>query len=403
MSHTTEAPLPPAHTDEPSDWYKQQKQELEAFQASGYTDLSVLHIEDPAAAEQHPDGVLQNTAPDTDETSRPRLHRRILQSLGRTGMRRDHVKHEAASVSEEQPVITESRVEGDLTLRSYRYADREVLELTPDHVREDPSTGEPATPLMFVQGIGGGELLSKDLVHFASSGQRTALGVRMLGKRVGSNAKLVDVGLPDRVSLNYYQQSQAMLKSLVALGVKKVDLASVSEGAIPAVIARSEMITNPNLPDVGDTILVHPQGLDDRSYIARHRGGARLIRETVKMNKQNPTGRVQTEGGWSEGQTFRQINARRKGSARADVRQTLAATPPNPEAQSVTIVGGMHDPAIPAAMLKEQIIDPDHIAFIESDWGGVGHGFGPDRKVAIEQLSALLLEQERSRQLATNL
>lgn len=370
--------------DQPSEWYQQQKRELDAFEASGYTDISVLNI-DGAAPEE----------------ARPRSHRHFIRSLGRTSMRRGRGKHEAEALLEEQPVITESRVEGNLTLRSYRFADREVLELSPDSIREDPSTGEPAAPLVFVQGIGGaGELLPKDLAQFATSGQRVALGIRMLGKRSGTSAKLVEVGLPDRVPLNYYEQSQMMLKSLTALGIKKVDLASVSEGAIPAVIARNEMIHNPDLPEVGDTLLVHPQGLDNRSYIARHRGGARLIKETVKMNRRNPASRVQAEGGWSEGQSLRQINARRKGSARADVRQALAAAPFEPAAQSITIIGGKHDPAIPAAMLKEQITGADHVAFMESDWGGVGHGFGPDRKAAITELSELLLAQEQSRLLA---
>ena len=381
-------------TESPSDWYQQQMRELAAFEASGYTDLSVLHIDEPAV-------VAQRVEPAAPEASRPRPHRRLIQSLGRSSLRRGQRTEEAAAATEDQPLITESRLEGDLTMRSYRYPDREVLELTPDVIREDPSTGEPVIPLVFVQGIGGsGELLPKDLASFAATGQRTALGIRMLGKREGTSAKLVDAGLPDRVPLNYFQQSRAILKSLVALGVQKVDIVSVSEGAIPAVIARDEMVSSPDLPEVGDTILVHPQGLDGRSYIGRHRGGARLIRQTKAMHMQHPEGRAKAKGDWNDGQTFRQLNARRKGSAKADIRQTLAATPYSPESQSITIVGGTHDPAISAERLQEHIIDPDRVAFVESDWGGVGHGFGDNRTAAIAELSNLLLAQERSRQLA---
>lgn len=180
--------------DEPSEWFKQQKRELDAFEASGYTDLSVLHVEEPAKEEvRHP--VDQAPAP---EISRPRLHRRVVKSLGRTVLRRRQGQQAAENVFEEQPVITESMLENGLTLRSYRYQDREVLELTPDEVRDDPSTGKPVVPLVYIQGIGGsGELLPKDLAIFAQTGKRVALGVRMLGKHQGTSAKFVDAGLPD--------------------------------------------------------------------------------------------------------------------------------------------------------------------------------------------------------------
>lgn len=160
------------------------------------------------------------------------------------------------------------------------------------------------------------------------------------------------------------------------------------------------MVKSPELPDVGDTILVHPQGLDGRSYIGRHRGGARLIRRTKALNMQNPDARARASGDWKDGQTLLQLNAKRKGSAKADMRQTLAATPFSPDAQSITIVGGKHDPAISAARLQRHIINPDNVAFIESDWGGVGHGFGEDREGAIKELSDLLLAQEQRRQAA---
>lgn len=388
--------------DEPSDWYLQQKRELDAFEASGYTDLSVLHVDEPTTA------AIQRTLEQTQipervdrEADRPRLHRRVAQSIGRAVLRRRHGRQTAEAVSEEQPVITESIIEDGLTLRSYRYQDREVLELSPDSIREDPSTGEPVAPLVFIQGIGGsGELLPKDLALFAQAGKRVALGVRMLGKDQGTSAKFVDAGLPVRVPRNYYQQSRAILKSLTGLGIRKVDLVAVSEGAIPAVAVRDEMVKDAELPEVGDTILVHPQGLDGRSYIGRHRGGARLIRQTKALNMQNPEARVKAKGNWNDGQTFRQLNAKRKGSAKADMRQTLAATPVSLDTQSITIVGGKHDPAISAARLQRYIIEPDRVAFVESDWGGVGHGFGVDREVAIKELSDLLLIQEQRRQAA---
>ncbi|MDB5179012.1 MAG: alpha/beta hydrolase fold [Patescibacteria group bacterium] len=274
------------------------------------------------------------------------------------------------------------------------FAHGEVLRYRPERIRIDPSTGEPAIPLVFVQGINGDQKLPWSLATFAEEDQREVIGLRYTGKLPGA-AKLTEMeGVSAPISDMDATQADDIVEVMARLGIDQADAVGESRGAIRLVAAWAR---HPEL--FRHVVLAQPAGQDGRRYLGTHVDAAR---QAVNNAYRRMRGSDETDPASQElekprgGRLLRDpLGWRREqvSVARAQMNDDLSHIPMGPD-QSATILADVNDKAFRVDNLRNNIRDPGRVALIETNWGR--HGFGFNRR-AVRETSQLLQQREAER------
>ncbi len=269
----------------------------------------------------------------------------------------------------------------------------EIVKIIPDHIRLDESTGEPAPPLVVVQGIGEDERLPWTLHAFAQADERVVIGVKYPGKLEGS-AKLVEApAVNTQVPEIDADQAGELIEALRAGGIEgPVDAVGVSRGAIRLVVA---MRQHPER--FRDVFLAHPAGQDDRGYTGAHLDAVRLA---VAHQYRKSTGRVENHrpedtvipkgrGALNDPRGWR---LEQKSVARARLHKELDDLAAEQPHLHVMMAGDKSDAAFRPERLRAA--KGPAVTFLETDWGGHGIGFNLR---AIQEVSDRFKQMERGR------
>jgi pimeloyl-ACP methyl ester carboxylesterase len=273
----------------------------------------------------------------------------------------------------------------------------EVVRYVPEFIRKDEATGEPATPLLFVRGMGAAEADEWYLKEIAELDQRPVVGVTYKG-RFRTTAREAEVeGLDGKVSEIDVKEADDLARALGALGIARVDVMAESRGAIAAVLF---MRNHPGM--VKDAVLEHPAGQNRHSFRQRHVDAAReRIARVIRGRDQGAQNALPEEvsGERRDSWITRMRNSRteQKSVARAQLDVELGKLSPDIH---VIVTGDTYDKAFRPKDLRETVRRASEVGasveFEETHWGG--HGFRYDL-VALGESVTRLRRLERRRKI----
>jgi pimeloyl-ACP methyl ester carboxylesterase len=188
--------------------------------------------------------------------------------------------------------------------------------------------------------MGGSNRLPEDLQALARAEQRMVIGLQY-HSLVGST-KLVDADNMNEPAPEIdVEQADDLVRLLEAQGIEQVDAAGLSRGCIRLEIAMKQ---HPEL--FRDAYLLHPAGLDERTYRQSHIDAAReKIARITRRSNHNVEAISETSStpkNRARRQNWRDQRLEQKSVARADLASTLGDLDPNIH---VTVAGDKSDRA----------------------------------------------------------
>lgn len=262
----------------------------------------------------------------------------------------------------------------------------ELLRYRPSSIRKDADTGEPAKPLLFVQGINGDARLPKVLEALAEEEQREIIAVTYPHILEGSTKRVTVPGIDSTANavpeIDAFQALD-LIEALDKAGVTSVDALGESRGAIRLVIALAQH------PDrFRNVLLVHPAGQDNRNSFQTHISAAR--EGLQRKEKDEFDGKDKP---WVKFRYLWQKRKEQKSVARAKLHNALSVVAEKYPDKRIMIAGDSNDKAFLPERLEAN--KGEKVQFMLTNWGG--HGMGTNSN-AIKEVSGTLRKMESQAQ-----
>jgi pimeloyl-ACP methyl ester carboxylesterase len=287
--------------------------------------------------------------------------------------------------------IKRTRQEYDLGSRKV-----EVLTVTPEHIKNNPKTGEPVNPVFFEhaygkEGVQMGEWFAQTM---ANEGRQVHIVRYMDGKP--KDASPVSIDDDAQAAQLDIQKAEDRIALMEKMGIDRADLIAESAGA-----PRALLEVNQHPDKFGNVILVHPAGMDNRGYVSTHlrvvehelasllhpkmvlERGKRWLRRRQIKKEQREERDIPKNRGWSRPE--------QKAVARAKLHTLIPKVSEAHPNVSFSLIADKNDHNFRRSRLEE-VNQGNLFEFVTSDWGSHGIGHRPDR---VRQIDALLVRMEK--------
>lgn len=286
------------------------------------------------------------------------------------------------------------------TMETWELGNRDVIRVTPDNIRTEPTTGEPALPLYVALGIHGDQRLHWALTAFAHEYGGSTIGT-LYHKPEGSDRLVTTQGFEYPVPELEANQADDIVEALRMLQIYRTNAYSESRGNARVEIAA---VKEPDL-------FVHryhqdPTGHDGERYVGTHRSAKRIgsaaLRRRLRRNEEiDPlVAELQAQGipARQPRHSMRVRRTEQKSVARmhkarlTDIAANMSYAP----GRTATYAADIGDTGIVADKVRQRI-EPiqatgNGVYYVETKKGR--HGIG-QRRTAVRDASQHFIKQQR--------